>query len=159
MAKPAPEGGIKIVCTNKKVWRDYSIEDTWEAGLVLWGNEVKSLRDSKANLTDAYVEFREGEAWVTGLHISPYSHTRMEYQDPDRARKLLLKGEEIRKLAIKVNERGYALLPLKIYFKRGKAKMEIGLGKGKKLYDKREDIKKKDAEREMDRETRGRGRD
>ncbi|TAL16952.1 SsrA-binding protein SmpB [bacterium] len=158
MAKEGGEG-IKVVCTNKKAWRDYEIEDTFEAGIVLWGNEVKSLRDARATLTDAYVNFRNGEAWVTGFHITPYTNTRIEYQEPDRERKLLMHSLEIRKLEAKVNEKGYTLLPLRVYFKRGRAKVELGLGKGKKLYDKREDMKKKDAMREMERETRGRGRE
>ncbi len=156
MSKKAAGEGQKIACTNKKARRDYHIEETVEAGLVLWGNEVKSLRDGRANLSDAYVHFTEGEAWLLNFHISPYSHTRMEEQNPLRNRKLLLHAREIRKLAAKVNERGYALIPLKVYFKRGLAKVELGLGKGKKLYDKREDLKKKHSEREMDRALRSR---
>ena len=155
MAKTSGEGH-KVVCTNKKARRDYQIEQTVEAGLVLWGNEVKSLRDSRANLSDAYAEFREGEAWLVNFHISPYSHTRIEEQDPLRDRKLLLHARELGKLSVKVRERGYALIPLRVYFKRGYAKVELGLGKGKKLYDKREDIKKRDAQRDMDRALRSR---
>jgi SsrA-binding protein len=147
---------FKVVCNNKKARRDYHIEETVEAGLVLWGNEVKSLREGKANLGDAYAQFEGGEVWLLDFHISPYSHGRMEEQDPLRNRKLLLHGAEIRKLSLKVEQRGYALIPLRVYFKRGIAKVELGLGKGKKLYDKREDIKRKDAEREMDREARRR---
>lgn len=148
MAKKTDEG-IKTVATNKKARHEYFIEDTFEAGLALWGNEVKSLRDGKANFIDSWVEFRGGEAWLMGLHISPYSHTRIEYQEPTRERKLLLNKQEIARLSRKVQEKGYTLLPLKIYFKRGWAKVEIGLGKGKKLHDKREDIKAKDLRREM----------
>ncbi|MEW6488191.1 MAG: SsrA-binding protein SmpB [Thermodesulfobacteriota bacterium] len=145
-----PEG-IHVACSNKKARRDYHIEETLEAGIVLRGAEVKSLRDGKANLTDAYAWEEKGEVWLSGLHISPYSHTRMEEQDPTRDRKLLLHSREIGKLAVKIQQRGYTLVPLKIYFKRGYAKVELGLGRGKKLYDKREDIKKADARREMDR--------
>jgi SsrA-binding protein len=143
--------GVKIACTNKKARRDYLIEETVEAGIVLWGNEVKSLRDGRANLTDAYAHFVREEVWLSGLHISPYSHTRVELQNPDRERKLLLNKREIQKLSVKIRERGYSLIPLVIYFKGGYAKVELGLGKGKKLYDKREDLKKKDAQREIDR--------
>ncbi|PLX42257.1 MAG: SsrA-binding protein [Deltaproteobacteria bacterium] len=157
MAKAGPDKGIKTACTNKKARRDYQIEEVIEAGLVLWGNEVKSLRDGRANLTDAYAKFSGGEVWLTGLHITPYSHTRIEEQDPTRERKLLLHAREIRKLGQKVKERGYTLVPLKIYFKRGIAKVELGLGKGKKFYDKREDMKTRDAKREMDRQAASRG--
>lgn len=145
-----PEG-VHVACSNKKARRDYHIEETLEAGIVLRGAEVKSLRDGKANLTDAYAWEEKGEVWLSGLHISPYSHTRMEEQDPTRNRKLLLHAREIGKLAVKIQQRGYSLVPLKIYFKRGYAKVELGLGRGKKLYDKREDLKKADARREMDR--------
>jgi SsrA-binding protein len=143
--------GIKVVCTNKKARRDYHIEETIEAGIVLRGNEVKSLRASQANLTDAYARIEDDEVWLSGLHVSPYVHTRMEEQDPVRERKLLLHSQEIRRLAGKIQQRGYTLVPLRIYFQRGYAKVELGLGKGKKLYDKREDMKKADAKREMER--------
>ncbi|MDW7710862.1 MAG: SsrA-binding protein SmpB [Deferrisomatales bacterium] len=145
-----PEG-VHVACTNKKARRDYHIEETLEAGIVLRGSEVKSLRDGKANLTDAYAWEQGGEVWISGLHISAYSHTRIEEQEPTRDRKLLLHAQEIRKLAVKIQQRGYTLVPLRIYFKRGYAKVELGLGRGKKLYDKREDLKKADAKREMER--------
>lgn len=144
------KSGIKPVCTNKKARRDYHIEDTLEAGIVLRGSEAKSLRAGTANITDAYVKIND-EAWLTGLHISPYAHTRMEEQFPDRDRKLLLHAREINRLRIKIQQRGYSLVPLKIYFRRGYAKVELGLGKGKKHYDKREDMKKADARREIER--------
>lgn len=143
--------GTKLACSNKKARRDYHIDDTFEAGIVLRGSEVKSLRASRANLTDAYAYLNNGEVWLTGLHISPYSHTRLEEQEPDRARKLLLHKAEIRKLTIKIQQRGYTLVPMSVYFLRGYAKVELGLGTGKKQYDKREDLKKADAQREMDR--------
>jgi SsrA-binding protein len=150
MAKAKGEG-VLIACTNKKARRDYHIDETIEAGIVLRGSEVKSLRDGKANLTDAYAFVAEGEIWLSGLHISPYVYTRMEEQDPTRDRKLLLHAVEIRRLASKIDQKGYTLVPLRIYFKGGRAKVELGLGKGKKLYDKREDIKKADARREIER--------
>ncbi len=148
--------GPRAVCTNKKARRDYQIEETLEAGLVLRGSEVKSLRDGRANLTDAYATVDRGEVWLSGLHISPYPHTRLEEQDPDRRRKLLLHAREIRRLAGKLQTRGYTLVPLRVYFRRGYAKVELGLGKGKKHYDKREDLKKADAKREMERALRAR---
>ena len=150
MAKRAGEG-IHVACTNKKARRDYHIEDTIEAGIVLRGSEVKSLREGRANLTDAYAFVADGEVWLSGLHISPYEHTRMEEQDPTRDRKLLLHASEIRRLAGKVDQKGFTLVPLRIYFKRGRAKVELGLGKGKRFYDKREDLKKADARREIER--------
>ena len=150
MAKKQGEG-FRVACTNKKARRDYDIDETLEAGIVLWGNEVKSLRDARANLMDAYAWVQEGEVWLSGLHVSPYSHTRIEEQDPTRDRKLLLHAKEIKRLAVKIQEKGYTVVPLRIYFKRGIAKVEIGLGKGKKLYDKREDVKKADARREIER--------
>jgi len=143
--------GVKVVCTNKKARRDYHIEETLEAGLVLRGCEVKSLRDGRAHLTDAYAWVQDGEAWISGLHISPYPHGRMEEQDPDRDKKLLLHAHEIRRLTGKTKQKGYTLVPLRVYFKGGYAKVELGLGTGKKHYDKREDLKKADAKREMER--------
>ena len=150
MAKKAAEG-VHVACTNKKAWRDYHIDETIEAGIVLRGSEVKSLREGRANLTDAYAWVTGAEVWVSGLHISPYSHAPMEEQDPTRDRKLLLHASEIRRLGVKIQDKGYTLIPLRVYFKRGLAKVELGLGKGKKLYDKREDIKKADAKREIER--------
>ena len=150
MAKKQRDG-LKVACSNKKARRDYHIEETFEAGLVLRGSEVKSLRDSRANLTDTYASIRAGELWLSGLHISPYVHTRMEEQNPDRERKLLMHKQEIRRLVGKMQQRGFSLIPLRVYFRRGYAKVELGLGKGKKHYDKREDLKKADAKREMER--------
>ena len=150
-----PEG-VKVVCTNKKARRDYHIEETLEAGLVLKGAEVKSLREGRANLTDAYAWIQDGEAWLTGLHISPYPHGRREEQDPDRDKKLLLHKYEIRRLTGKTRQKGYTLVPLRVYFRGGYAKVELGLGRGKKLHDKREDLKRADARREMERALRSR---
>ena len=142
--------GIKVVCQNRKARHQYYIEDTVEAGIVLLGPEVKSLREARANLTDGYVGFRYGEAWLYNVHISPYPHaTDAEKPDPRRTRKLLLNHREIRKLSGKIQERGYTLIPLCIYFRNGKAKVELALAKGKKLYDKRETMKRRTQEREI----------
>jgi len=156
MAKKKDDG-LKIACTNKKARRDYLIEDTFEAGLVLRGSEVKSLRAGRGNLTDAYAAIRGGELWLSGLHVSPYAHSRIDEQLPDRERKLLMHKREIQRLVVKVQQKGFSLIPLRIYFRRGYAKVELGLGKGKKHYDKREDLKTADAKREMARAFRGRG--
>jgi SsrA-binding protein len=142
--------GIKIVCQNRKARHLYYIESTVEAGLVLLGPEVKSLREARANLTDGYVGFRYGEAWLHNVHISPYPHAANTGKlDPTRARKLLLNRREIRKLMGKIQERGYSLIPLRIYFRDGKAKVELALAKGKKLYDKRETMRRRTLEREF----------
>ncbi|HID96889.1 MAG TPA: SsrA-binding protein SmpB [Thermodesulfobacteriaceae bacterium] len=142
--------GIKIVCQNRKARHQYHIEDTYEAGLVLIGAEVKSLRESRANIADGYVDFRSGEAWLHNVHISPYPHSGpADKPDPTRTRKLLLNRREIRKLMGKTQERGYTIIPLKIYFRNGRAKVEIALAKGKKLYDKRETMRRKTLEREF----------
>jgi len=142
--------GIKVVCQNRKARHQYYIEDTIEAGIVLLGPEVKSLREARANLTDGYVGFRYGEAWLYNVHISPYPYAPVtEKPDPTRTRKLLLNRREIRKLTGKIQERGYTLIPLCIYFRNGKAKVELALAKGKKLYDKRETMKRRTQEREI----------
>lgn len=143
---------IKIVCQNKKAYHEYFIDETFEAGIVLVGTEVKSLRLSMANLKDSYAIIRNGgELFLTNAHISPYKQAdRFTMPEPDRTRKLLLHREEINKLIGKIKEKGYTLIPTKIYFKNGKAKVEIALAKGKKHFDKRETIKKKTVEREME---------
>jgi SsrA-binding protein len=143
----------KIVCTNKKAYHDYHIESTLEAGIVLTGPEVKSLRGGKANLRDGYAVIDKEEVWMHNVHISPYSYATQTVADPMRTRKLLLHQREIRKLLGKVQEKGFALIPLKIYFiGKGKAKVELALARGKKLYDKRASIKKKDTDRDMERD-------
>lgn len=139
----------KLICNNKKAFHDYFIEERFEAGLVLQGTEVKSLRSGKANLNDTFAMIRDGEAFLHNLHIAPYEFGNRANHDPDRMRKLLMHKREIEKLYAKIREQGYTLIPLKLYFKDGKAKVELGLAKGKKLYDKREDIKKKDVQREV----------
>ena len=141
--------GEKIICNNKKAFHNYFIEEKFEAGMVLKGTEVKSLRQGRANLNDSFAQVKNGEAFLNNLHISPYDFGNRENHDPDRVRKLLLHRKEIIKLHGKVREQGYSLVPLKLYFKNGLVKVEMGLAKGKKLYDKREDMKKQDQKREM----------
>jgi SsrA-binding protein len=142
---------MKLVCQNRKAYHDYHIEDTIEAGISLLGTEVKSLREGKANLKDSYVMIKEGQAFLLNCHISPYSHGNRMNQDPLRTRKLLLHRKEINSLAGKAIAKGYALIPLKIYFKDSFAKVEIGLAKGKRLFEKRETIKERESRREIER--------
>ena len=141
--------GEKLICNNKKAYHEYFIEEKFEAGISLLGTEVKSLRAGKANMGDSFALVRGGEVHLHNLHIPPYDFGNRENHDPDRVRKLLLHKSEIGKLYIKTQERGYALIPLRLYFKNGLVKVELGLAKGKKLYDKREDLKKKDQKREL----------
>lgn len=140
-----------IVSTNRKAYHDYFIQETFEAGIVLLGTEVKSLRDGKANLKDSHVVIKGDEAFLLNCHISPYTHGNLQNHDPLRTRKLLLHKREINKLWGALSQQGLTLIPLKIYFKKGKAKVEIGLAKGKRKYEKREAIKEKEADREMQR--------
>jgi SsrA-binding protein len=141
----------KTVCQNKKAFHDYFIEETFEAGLVLVGTEVKSLRLGRAHLKESYARIKGEEVFLVHTHISPYAQAdSFTRPDPTRTRKLLLHKKEIKKLIGKTREKGYTLIPTKIYFKNGKAKVAIGLARGKKLYDKREAIKKKTVEREME---------
>jgi len=141
--------GEKLICNNKKAHHDYFIEEKFEAGIVLKGTEAKSLRMGKANLNDSFALVKSGEAFLHNLHISPYDFGNRENHDPDRMRKLLLHKKEILKLFSKVREQGYSLVPLKLYFKNGLVKVEMGLAKGKKLYDKREVMKQKDMRRDV----------
>jgi SsrA-binding protein len=150
MAKKKP-AGEKIIAQNKTARLNYFIEDTYEAGIALVGTEVKALREGKANLKDSYALVNNGEVFVHEMHISPYTFGNRENHDPLRVRKLLLHKGEIKRLYGKSRERGLALIPLKLYFKSGKVKMEIGVGRGKKLYDKRESLRDKDDRREMER--------
>ena len=156
MARKSAESGIKIVAKNRKAYHEYSISEKWEAGIVLQGTEVKSLRDGKCNLGDSYADLIEGEAWLVKMHIGPYRHGNLQNHDPFRRRKLLLTRRELRKIRPKLEEKGLTLVPLKVYFKRGLAKVELGLGRGKKLHDKRQDKAKKDADMRIRREM-GRG--
>jgi SsrA-binding protein len=142
---------MKIVAQNRKAFHDYAIEETVEAGMVLTGTEVKSLRDGKANLKDSYVLIKDSEVYLLNCHISPYTHGNIMNHDPVRTRKLLLHMKEITRLQAKAAQKGYSLIPLKIYFKESRAKVEIGLARGKKQYEKRETIKKKEADREIER--------
>ena len=147
--------GQKIVAKNKKAFHDYHIDQTLEAGIVLSGPEVKSLRAGKANLRDGYAQLKNGEVFLYNVHISPYAWTTHLAQDPLRVRKLLLHRQEIRKLIGKLHEKVIALIPLKIYFvANGKAKVELALARGKKLYDKRAALKEKESNREMQRNLR-----
>ena len=150
-------GDIKVVCQNRKAYHDYFIDETMEAGIVLVGTEVKSLRLGMANLKDSYARVKDSELFLVNTHISPYKQAdRFTQPEPDRTRKLLLHKQEISKLIGKTKEKGYTLVPTKIYFKNGRAKVEIALAKGKKLFDKREAIKKKTVEREMEKAVKGR---
>lgn len=140
---------MTVVATNRKAWHDYHILETLEAGLVLVGTEVKSLREGRANLKDSFARIKKGEAYLFNAHISPYHMAGPANHDPTRTRKLLLHRQEINRLTGRVAEKGLTLIPLKLYFKRGKAKVELALAKGKKLYDKRETLKARAHEREM----------
>jgi SsrA-binding protein len=144
-------GGFKLIAQNKKAYHDYHIEETFEAGIVLTGTEVKSLRAGRANLRDSYAAVREGELYLVGVHISPYEQGNVFNHEPTRDRKLLAHRREIQRLFGKVQRSGYTLVPTKMYFKDGRAKVEIGLAKGKATYDKRQDIAKKDAQRDIER--------
>jgi len=139
----------KTIATNRKARHDYTILETMEAGLVLRGAEVKSLRQGNASIVDGYASIKAGEVWVLGIHINPYEHGNARDLDPIRSRKLLLHKKEIRKLYGRMNERGLTVIPLKMYFKNGVAKVLLGVARGKKEYDKRQDISKRDAERAM----------
>jgi len=148
-ADPAP--GDRLVTENRKARHDYEILETFEAGMVLSGSEVKSLRAGRANLKDSYARIERGEAFLWNAHISPYAAASHMGHEPERARKLLLHRAEIDKLTGRVQERGLTVIPLKIYFKNGRAKVLLGVGRGKKAYDKRESIKQREMQREADR--------
>ncbi|RXT04052.1 SsrA-binding protein SmpB [Ammoniphilus sp. CFH 90114] len=141
--------GEKLIAQNKKAFHDYHIEDKYEAGVVLTGTEIKSVRQGKVNMRDSFAQIRKGEVTLHNMHISPYEQGNRYNHEPLRTRKLLLHREEINKLIGLIKEKGYTLVPLKIYLKNGLAKVQIATAKGKKEYDKREDLKKKDAQREM----------
>ncbi|PLT29051.1 SsrA-binding protein SmpB [Peribacillus deserti] len=151
-----PKGTGKLISNNKKAYHDYFIEETYEAGIVLQGTEIKSIRAGRVNLKDSYARVQNGEMYLYSMHVSPYEQGNRYNHDPERPRKLLLHKREIDKLFGETKEQGYALLPLKVYLKNGFAKVLIGLGKGKKQYDKREDAKKKEAKREIERAFRDR---
>lgn len=148
--------GKKIIVQNKKVFHDFFVEETYEAGIELVGTEVKSLRAGKANLKDSYIDIRNGEAYIYGMHISPYDHGNIFNRDPERGRRLLLHKREIMKLFGLVKQDGYTLVPTKLYFSGSHIKVEVALARGKKLYDKRDDAAKRDAKRNIERELKGR---
>ena len=143
---------MKLVANNKKAYHDYFIEEKIECGIALHGTEVKSMRLGKCSVKEAFIRIENAEVFVYGMHISPYEKGNIFNKDPLRVKKLLLHKYEINKLIGKIKEKGYTLVPLQVYFKEGKVKVEIGLAKGKKLYDKRDDIAKKDQRRETERE-------
>ena len=147
----APPPSIK----NRKAWHDYDIEESFEAGIVLKGTEVKSLRAGNASFTDSFAYLDNGEVWLRDMYIKPYEHGSYANHDPRRPRKLLLKKKEIRQLDRSINQKGYTLIPLKLYFKGGYAKVQIALARGKKKYDKRADIAEKDAKRDIERKIKG----
>ena len=149
MAEKEPK---KLVCNNKKAYHDYFIEEKYEAGIELFGTEVKSLRLGKCSVKESFIRIDKGEVYAYGMHITPYEQGNIFNKDPMRPKKLLLHKYEITKLLGKITEKGYTLVPLEVFFSNGRAKLEFGLAKGKKLYDKREDIAKKDMRRETERE-------
>lgn len=142
----------KLIANNKKAYHDYFIDETYEAGIALHGTEVKSMRMGKCSVKESFIRIENGEVFVYGMHVSPYEKGNIFNKDPMRVKKLLMHRYEINKLEGKIKEKGYTLVPLQVYFKEGKVKVEIGLARGKKLYDKREAIAKKDARRETERE-------
>lgn len=148
----AKEKGSRLIANNKKAYHDYFIEETYEAGIALHGTEVKSLRMGKCSIKESFVRIENEEVYIYGMHISPYEKGNIFNRDPLRVKKLLLHKNEIRKMKGKIAEKGYTLVPLKVYFNRSLVKVEIGLAKGKKLYDKRQDIAKKDQRREAERD-------
>ena len=148
----AKESGSRLIANNKKAYHDYFIEDTYEAGIELAGTEVKSMRMGKCSIKESFIQIEHGEVFVYGMHISPYEKGNIFNKDPLRTRKLLLHQYEIRKIAAKIAEKGFTLVPLKVYFKGSLVKVEIGIAKGKKLYDKRKTIAKNDQRREAERE-------
>lgn len=145
------EDKIKIITTNRKAYHDYEILETIEAGIVLKGTEVKSLRQGKVSIQDSYAIIKDGEVWLLNMHISPYEYGNIHNHDPLRDKKLLLHKHEIIRLSTKVKERGLTLIPLKVYFKNGKAKVELALVRGKKKYEKKEDIAERELQRELKR--------
>ena len=149
---------IKLVANNKKAYHDYFIDEKYEAGIELFGTEVKSIRMGKCSVKEAFVKIDRGEVYVCGMHISPYEKGNIFNKDPLRQRRLLMHKREILKLFARIKQDGYSLIPLSIYFRGPRVKLELGLAKGKKLYDKRESAAKRDAKREMDRTMKSRGR-
>jgi SsrA-binding protein len=143
--------GIKVLAENRKARFHYTVDENLECGIILAGTEVKSVKTGQFSFADAYARIREAELWLTGFHITPYEHGNIFNHNPDRERKLLVHKREIKKLTRKVDEKGFTLVPLKVYLKRGRVKIDLGLCKGKKTYDKRENIKERDLRRETER--------
>lgn len=155
--KTAQTDGRMIIATNRKARHDYFLEETYEAGLVLVGSEIKSIRDRRVNLRDGYVQYRDGELWLINVHIADYKQAGPHYgHDPLRPRKLLLHRKEINRIASKMQEKGYTLIPTVLYLKRGRAKVEIALARGKKQYDKRQALARRDSQRQIERALRER---
>jgi SsrA-binding protein len=150
--------GIKVIATNRKAGRDFHLEDRTEAGLVLTGTEIKSVRAGRVNLSDGYVQPRDGELWLVNIHIAPYDPAGRHSHEPRRPRKLLLHRREIDRLVAQVAERGYTIVPIRLYLKEGRAKVEIALARGKRKYDKRQAIAKRDSQRDVERALRERER-
>lgn len=146
-----PAEAVKLITSNRRARHDYAILDTFEAGLVLTGTEVKSLRDGKASLQEAYARIDRDEIWLVGMHVPEYSHGNRQNHDPTRTRKLLLHRKEIERLRGMLEQKGLTLVPLRLYWKDGRAKVELGLGRGKKDYDRRQDVAKREAQREIER--------
>lgn len=154
---PETTGGEKVVTTNRKAFHDYFVEEVIEAGVVLHGSEIKSIRQGRVNLRDAYARIDNGELWLVGAHISPYEHSGVYFNhDPDRPRKLLIHHRELSYLRSKVEASGYTLVPVRMVLRKGRAKVDIALAKGKKLYDKRDAMAERDAKRNIERELRER---
>ena len=149
MTQRTSPDGVKIVATNRKAFHDYHIVETIETGIVLTGTEIKSVREGKVNLRDGYATVRKGEVWLINVHIAPYSHGNRDNHEPRRERKLLLHRREINRLIGKVNERGWTIVPLRMYLRRNKAKVELALVRGKRLHDKREAIARRDVDRDL----------
>ena len=147
---------VQLVANNKKAYHDFFIDDKFEAGIELFGTEVKSIRMGKCSIKESFIKIENGQVYIYGMHVSPYEKGNIFNKDPLRVKKLLLHKAEIRRLLSKIKEKGYTLVPLSIYFKGSLVKVEMGLARGKKLYDKREDIAKKDAKREIEREFKSR---
>lgn len=148
----AKQEGIKLIANNKKAYFDYFIEDTYEAGIELYGTEVKSMRQGKCSLKESFIRIEKGEVWVYGMNVSPYEKGNIYNKDPLRIRKLLLHSYEINKISAQIQEKGYTLVPLRVYLKNSLVKVEIGVARGKKLYDKRDTLAKKDQQREAEKE-------
>ncbi|MDP3426472.1 MAG: SsrA-binding protein SmpB [Humidesulfovibrio sp.] len=149
---PNRHAGEKLIATNKQARRLYEFLEVFEAGLVLMGSELKSLREGRVNFMDGYVRFTNGEAWLTGVHIAPYANAGMDPHEPTRERKLLLHNREIGKLQALASQKGLTVIPVKLYFKNGRVKLQIALGKGKNVHDRRDDLKARDMERDTQRQ-------